>query len=143
MCLTRCPLVNPPPQAFGGIRKNGLFFTFLKFFHFYPKVKENKICKKKTQKNAQKIAIFSFSRRCFIFKFFIFYIKFQLEKMKKKFKKISKKSHIFTFSRVEMWCKKWKIWKWNTFSRNWKLRFCVHFFAFFLQKKILFSLTFG
>ena len=81
-------------QAFGGSRKNGLFFTFLNSFHFYPKIKENKnfFCKKKTQKNAQKIAIFSFSRRCFIFKFFIFYITCQLEKIKKKLKKISKKS---------------------------------------------------
>ena len=60
---TRCPLVTPPPQAFGGSRKNGPFFTFLKCFHFYPKVKENKnfFCKKKRKKMHKK-SQFSVSR---------------------------------------------------------------------------------
>ena len=113
--ITRCPLVTPPP-AFGGSWKNGPFFTFLKFFHFYPKVKENKhfFWKKKTQKNAQKIAIFSFSRRFFIFKFFIFYVTFQLEKIKKKIKKNikkvtkQKKQNFYKF--YEKLKKKQKIW---------------------------------
>ena len=56
------------------IRKHSLFFTFLKFFHFYLKVKENTkcFCKKNTKK-CTKIAIFisqesvSFSNFLFFF----------------------------------------------------------------------------
>ena len=42
----------------------------------------------------------------------------------------------FHFLELKCDVKNWKIWKWNTFSRNWKLRFFVHFFAFFFTKKI-------
>ena len=56
----------------GEVEKIAFFFTFFKLFHFYPKVKENKIvffCKKK---NAQKKLQFLFSQEGVSFSNFSF-----------------------------------------------------------------------
>ena len=93
--FTRCPLVNLPTKPSGVVEKMSLFSLSLNFFTFTRRSRKIKhfFCKKNRKKNAQKIALFSFSRRCFIFKIFIFYITFQLEKMKKKSLKKSQKSN--------------------------------------------------
>ena len=111
---TRRPLV-PPPQAFEGSRKNGLSFTFLKFFHFYPKVKENNCFFVK--QNAKKNCNFHFLEKVFHFEIFDFLhhiLNRENEKTVKKkcqkksnFRKKKKKQfdfflHCFAFSRVKM-----------------------------------------
>jgi len=92
----------PPPQVFRGSRKNGPFFTFLKFFHFYQKVKENKkFFVKKNAKKYTKNCNFQFLEKVFHFQIFHFLHHISTrenektisKKSQKNFKKITKKQN--------------------------------------------------